>query len=780
MWYRSSYYGGDQKMALAPCTKDLVEKAAQRKELDGLLSSHLVQVRQLLDRSGKKLVFQSQNPHSRKPDLKNNTIPLIPVEHFTKLGFTMTASEAESLSTDIKNLTQKLYDDLSKPLQSAKKSITRAKDDKVKSESKLIKEMEKNTNNSREKELIMRTELKKIAQDCRHLERLLKEQEDKNFLSEQDKLLLNDEIRQLTRQLKEETAIPVMPFGLTVGPESYGFQPSKKTKQAIRQQAKAFRGIYDKYVFECEEEKEKLREEMENTQMEIQDYWSRPPRIEIKEVIVEIPVEIEIIKEVPWPQLRKSSKSSASNSKRSHKSSRQPSKTRSELEESQEQENEDEDIKEMKESLMDEESSLDIDAELNSESYEEFLLHNKPSRRSSKISALDKEAAMVGVKERRKSTARRKSEAYVPNKSSSSGSTRKSKQSNFLMNLSADENNFTCLHTMSASVDETIEEEQISSEVPPTELSPTEMSTYRSKRENQMIEELSIKVEEKKTEIDHLKKQITRLDSNIDHLSKQVDAVGLKLIQAAQEHELIQADLNTENESLRQDLDQATLLLGKCKNIEEAFAIAHAELEEARTELTDNKQLTEDAARLKKEALRAIEEAKAKTATVNALIAQKDGEMNDLSKKLKKLHEHMQKSLTNLEKRAERSGMEREDFRSRLSWANEDRLMYKEKSEKLEQELEKANWNMERMEKELKRQTENLPDSVSFGLAMMKCSDHINNLASMTLQRTCDKEMEAIHKEMAPIRVNNPRKGSVSPRKVQRSPSPRKVMGATR
>lgn len=284
MWYRSSYYGGDQKSLLAPYTKDMVEKAAQRKELDAALSANLAQVKQLLLRTSDKLVFERDNPHSRKPDFKNNCVTLLPVQNFSKMGFGQTAQEAESLRHTVETVASRLFEHAHEPFTNADKQLNRSKTAKELLRTTFVKEMHKQNEKTREVEQSIRAELTRMKTCLVEKEREIARHEGTIYRNLQEMRIREDEICRLNEVIKEETAIPVLPFGLRSTCPA-GFKPTKKTNQALRQQAKAFVIMYKAYKQECEDEKERMREGWETAKMDAQDYHSRPPKIVEKTVV---------------------------------------------------------------------------------------------------------------------------------------------------------------------------------------------------------------------------------------------------------------------------------------------------------------------------------------------------------------------------------------------------------------------------------------------------------------------------------------------------------------
>lgn len=126
------------------------------------------------------------------------------------------------------------------------------------------------------------------------------------------------------------------------------------------------------------------------------------------------------------------------------------------------------------------------------------------------------------------------------------------------------------------------------------------------------------------------------------------------------------------------------------------------------------------------------------------LCTEKEKEATALAEKLEGFEKFSSKVLRGLERRCERAGLMREDFRSQLAWLKQDYIHLQEKAAKLEIAFHESEHDRVRKTTELEKQTEHLPSKTRIDLCLSQCFDHISALQENSMRRAMDKEIEVM------------------------------------
>eukprot|EP00397_Hematodinium_sp_SG-2012_P029595 GEMP01031283.1.p1 GENE.GEMP01031283.1~~GEMP01031283.1.p1 ORF type:complete len:591 (+),score=136.89 GEMP01031283.1:91-1863(+) len=253
----------------------------------------------------------------------------------------------------------------------------------------------------------------------------------------------------------------------------------------------------------------------------------------------------------------------------------------------------------------------------------------------------------------------------------------------------------------------------------------------------QQLEELSEKSEKWKREFEE---KLALKENEVAQLTAQCD----RQMTSCSEKETFEV----ESERLGDELSAATIERDKYKAMAEEYKEALA----ADFELRD--QYREQAAMMWHEvahnrhiALNCERRAQTsfdEVAAAHKLRAKKEREARVIAENFEAHQKTASKVLQALERRSERAGTMREDFRSQLSSLKVDHMQLLDKVAKMEIALAESERERQRMTIELERQTETLPSQTRFDLCISQCSEHIMSLQHHCLQRDLDDEVAII------------------------------------
>eukprot|EP00397_Hematodinium_sp_SG-2012_P026523 GEMP01027788.1.p1 GENE.GEMP01027788.1~~GEMP01027788.1.p1 ORF type:complete len:638 (+),score=147.18 GEMP01027788.1:169-1914(+) len=253
----------------------------------------------------------------------------------------------------------------------------------------------------------------------------------------------------------------------------------------------------------------------------------------------------------------------------------------------------------------------------------------------------------------------------------------------------------------------------------------------------QQLEELSEKSEKWKREFEE---KLALKENEVAQLTAQCD----RQMTSCSEKETFEV----ESERLGEELSAATIERDKYKAMAEEYKEALA----ADFELRD--QYREQAAMMWHEvahnrhiALNCERRAQTsfdEVAAAHKLRAKKEREARVITENFEAHQKTASKVLQALERRSERAGTMREDFRSQLSSLKVDHMQLLDKVAKMEIALAESERERQRMTIELERQTETLPSQTRFDLCISQCSEHIMSLQHHCLQRDLDDEVAII------------------------------------